>query len=106
MNSELENKINLIKSRIGEKSPIVIKNFLIGSGVEIQCAIIYVNGISNKEFIDRDILKPLMIYAKEDFNGKSDLADYLSKKYITSSNTQVDLNIDTAINSLKRGKQR
>jgi len=104
MSFELENQVNSIKSKIGEKSPIVVKNILIGSGVEIQCAIIYVNGIASKEFIDRDILKPLMIYAKEDFNDKSNLADYLSKKYITSSNTQVDSNIDAAINSIKRGK--
>lgn len=104
MNSDLEDRIDSIKNKIGEKSPIIIKNFLIGSVVEIQCAIIYVNGITSKELIDRDILKPLMIYAKEDFSGKPDLADYLSKKFITSSNTQVDSNIDTAINSLKRGK--
>lgn len=104
MNLDLENRINSIKTRIGEKSPIVIKNILIGTGVELECAVIFVNGITNKELVDNDILKPLMINAKEEFGSKPNLAEYLSKKYITSSNTQVQSDLDIAINALKRGK--
>jgi len=104
MNIDLENKIDSIKSRIGEKSPIVIKNFLIGTENELECAVIYVNGITNKEFIDRDILKPLMIYAKEDLGSKANLAEYLSKKYITSSSTNITIDLNNVIDAIKRGK--
>lgn len=93
----------LIKGEIGEKSPIIIKDLLIGTGTPVEAILIYVNGLVDKNIIDRDILKPLLLSINENLIGKPNLADYLAKKYIAMSNTAVQKNLNEAIINIKRG---
>lgn len=99
----LKNYIELIKNEIGPKSPIVIKHILIGKGQSIDAALIYVNGLVSKDIIDRDILKPLMLYVDENLTTIYNIADYIAKKYIAMSNTTIMSNVNEAIINIKRG---
>jgi hypothetical protein len=99
----LRNYIELIKREIGPKSPLVIKHILIGKEQPIDAAFVYVNGLVNKDIIDRDILQPLMLHVNENLSGKQNVADYLAKKYIAMSNTTVQCNLNEAIINIKRG---
>ncbi|MGE5627150.1 MAG: spore germination protein [Solirubrobacterales bacterium] len=101
---DLQSTVNMIKQDIGEKSPLVARDFLIGSENFRKCTIFYVGVIADKNIVDRDILKPLMIYAKENFMGREKLPEYLVEKYITTGNVVVEKNIETAVEALKRGK--
>lgn len=101
---DLEENIKIFIDKIGIKNPPVIKKFFIGKGEPIRAAIIYMNGISNKNIIDRDILKPLMINVKEDIFHSKELPTYLCERYIYMSDTYVEEDIDNAVNSVKRGK--
>lgn len=49
-----------ISGRLGKNSDIIIREFVIGSLHQINGAIIYVDGMVDKNQIDRDILAPLM----------------------------------------------
>lgn len=99
----LGNYIALIKGEIGEKSPIIIKHLLFGIDKPIEAVLIYVNGLVDKNIIDRDILKPLLLSINENLSGRPELADYLAKKYIAMSNTTVQKNLNEAIINIKRG---
>jgi len=103
-NGDLSGNIDLIREGLGAQSPMVIKHFYIGRDQPLEAVIIYVNGLVNKDIIDRDILNPLMIHIGENLNGKANIGDYLCKRYISMSNTLVELDLNTVINHLKRGK--
>jgi len=103
-NGDLNGNIDLIRDELGKQSPIVVKHFYIGADQPLEAAIIYVNGIANKDIIDRDILNPLMIHIEENLNGKANIGDYLCKRYISMSNTLVELELNVVISNLKRGK--
>lgn len=102
--SNLEENIKIFIDRIGIKNPPVIKKFFIGKNEPIRAAIIYMNGIANKNIIDRDILKPLMVNVEEDAFNHKELSIYLCERYICMSDTYVEKDIDKAVNNIKRGK--
>ncbi|MBX4264703.1 spore germination protein [Clostridium estertheticum] len=103
-NGDLNGNIDLIRNGLGKQSPIVVKHFYIGSDQPLEAAIIYVNGIADKDIIDRDILNPLMIHIGENLNGRANIGDYLCKRYISMSNTLVESDLNGVVNHLKRGK--
>ena len=103
-NSKIDERIEFIRQNIGVKSPLITKKFFIGNEYKLDAVIIYVNGISDKTIIDRDILYPLMINVNEDLRDKDNISDYICKKYISMSNTMPDTNYDNAVTMLKRGK--
>ncbi|MGV8984206.1 spore germination protein [Clostridium sp.] len=101
---DLSGNIDLIRDKLGVQSPVVVKHFYIGVDQPLEAAIIYVNGITDKSIIDRDILSPLMIHINENLNGKANIGEYLCKRYISMSNTLVELDLEVVVNYLKRGK--
>jgi len=103
-NGDLDGNIDFIRNELGAQGPMVVKHFYIGIDKPLEAAIIYVNGLVNKDIIDRDILNPLMIHIGENLNGKANIGDYLCKRYISMSNTLVESDLNVVINHLKRGK--
>ncbi|MCB2352835.1 spore germination protein [Clostridium estertheticum] len=103
-NGDLTGNIDLIRNGLGTQSPMVVKHFYIGTDKPLEAVIIYVNGLVNKDIIDRDILNPLMIHIGENLNGKENIGDYLCKRYISMSNTLVETDLNVVMNHLKRGK--
>lgn len=99
----LENYKALIKGEIGDKSPIIFKHILLGKDKPVEAMLIYVNGLADKNILDRDILKPLLLSINENLNGRPNLVDYLAKKYVAMSNTAVQTNLNEAIINIKRG---
>lgn len=102
--SSLEESINIFTDKLGSKNPPIIKKFFIGKNRPTQAAIIYMDGIINKDIIDRDILKPLMVNVEEDISNYEEVSNYLCERYIYMSNTYVEKDIDKVIDSIKRGK--
>ncbi|WP_055668833.1 spore germination protein [Desnuesiella massiliensis] len=100
---KIENRIQEILKQIPSATPVVRK-FLIGNKETIHGVIIYLDNIVDKNIIDRDILRPLMIDIKEDLNKNPNIAYYLIEKHIAISNATVDTDIQRACYNLKRGK--
>lgn len=102
--SSLDENIKNFTCKLGIKNPPIIKKFFIGKNSPTQAAIIYMNGITNKDIIDRDILKPLMVNIEEDISEYEEVSSYLCERYIYMSNTFVEKDIDKVIDNIKRGK--
>ncbi|AJD30056.1 MULTISPECIES: spore germination protein [Clostridium] len=100
----LQDKINSIKTLVGGKNNLIIKDFIVCKKSNMEAALLYINGLANNETIDRDILKPLMFYIEEDLSSTNNLDEILCKKYISLSNTSLEQDINQAVFHLKRGK--
>ncbi len=70
----------------------------------MRVAIIYINGLANKDIIDRDIMHPLMFKIQEEFIDSINMDYYLCRKYIAVSNTFVETELSKSVENIKRGK--
>ncbi|NFE79846.1 spore germination protein [Clostridium sporogenes] len=102
--NSLQDKINSIKTLIGEKNDLIVKEFIICKTSNMEAVLLYINGLTNNQVIDRDILKPLMFNITEDLSIIDNLEEILCKKYISLSNAFLEEDINKAIFHLKRGK--
>lgn len=105
MQSEnLQKKISEFNTNIGSKSNLITKELFIGQKYPLEAVILYINGLANRVAISRDILNPLMHYVNEDLIDINNIGVYLCKRYISSTNTNVVIDINTACEELKKGK--
>ncbi len=104
MNSiNLKQNIEEISKGLGGQNLTIVRSFYIGRVNPINAAVIYLNGAVQKESIENNILRPLMIGINEKLQLKG-ICDYLIKRYILISNSWVESNPENIINSIKRGK--
>lgn len=101
---DIDKYITIIKSSIGDENQLVVREILIGKKQCLRVAIIYINGLANKDIIDRDIMHPLMFQIEEEFIDSINIDYYLCSKYIAVSNTFVEININKVVENIKRGK--
>jgi hypothetical protein len=103
------NTINLrlniqeISKALGDQNLIMVRSFYIGSVNPINAAVIYLNGLVNKESIENNALKPLMTGVNEKLQPKG-ICDYLIKRYILISNSWIESNLENIVKMIKRGK--
>lgn len=102
--NEFDNNINSIKALVGNPTELLIRNFIIGKRTHIDATIIYMNGLVEKDIIDRDILAPLMLHVDEDIKSIPQLEDYICRKYITVSDVKLSTDINNVVLNIKRGK--
>lgn len=102
--SKLNEKIITLTNEIGDKNKVVVKKFYLGKSTNMQGAVIYINGIVNKEIVDRDIIKPLMTEVQENILEHKDPCTYLCEKYIYASDVNIEININKAISAIREGK--
>ncbi|WPC42463.1 spore germination protein [Clostridium sp. JS66] len=100
----LQQNLDNIKNLMGNGMELVTKSFVIGNKNPVEASIIYVNGLVNKDMIDKDILSPLMLHVQEDLSNIPQIEEYVCKKYIIMSNTQLETDINKAVDAIKRGK--
>jgi spore germination protein KA len=100
----IQDSVNEIKNLTGNPSELVTRNLIIGKETSIEAVVIYINGLADKNIIDRDILTPLMIHADEDFINIKNVDDYIFRKYITVGNSNIETDINKAVEGIKRGK--
>lgn len=104
LENSYRDQINFIINEIGKKNPIIIKDFYIGKTEPLNASVIYINGLSNKDIIDRDILTPLMLHVHEILTPKEDIPNYLAKSYIAMCSTVIETDINNVILAIKEGK--
>ncbi|GIM28223.1 spore germination protein [Clostridium polyendosporum] len=70
LSDSLVENLNTIRSDLGNSSDIVIREFIIGEEEKVKAAVIYVDGLIDKDFVQKFILKTLMIeIRKVDLRG-------------------------------------
>lgn len=101
--STYQDNIEKVKCSLGAGVQLVVKNFIIGTNEEVKGSVLYINGLANKEVIDRLILQPLMLHVNDKIKNIKALSD-LCEKYLTISNEEIHLDISNGIVELQRGK--
>ncbi|BCS80642.1 spore germination protein [Anaerocellum diazotrophicum] len=56
--TSIDNNLNYLKEVLIDNDDIVIREFLAG---DVKCATVFVDGLVNREIIDRDVIKHLMV---------------------------------------------
>lgn len=99
----LSSKVDYLMNCLGTDGEIVVKTFITGKEKPVQAAVIYTNGLADKNMIDRDILNPLMLMVNEKLSTDSQLAAYLANRYIVISNIQIVNTPGECISEIKKG---
>ncbi|MBU3178693.1 spore germination protein [Clostridium estertheticum] len=83
-NESINSKINNMINVLGPSAPIKFKNIAIGKNPSIQGAIIYIDGLVDKNVINRDILNPLMLQIHTSITLDNNTSRFLCSNYITA----------------------
>lgn len=82
----LAESIKKIKTETNESGDVVIRSFTFGANHEIECALVFIDGLVNSEIINDDIIRPLMFGSLRDFAVPEDrkgLASRAAKTLLT-----------------------
>ncbi|MBU3191484.1 spore germination protein [Clostridium bowmanii] len=99
----IDSKINTIINAIGTSTPTKVKRISIGKNPSIQGAIIYIDGLVDKNIINRDILNPLMIQINSSIELNMDTASFLCSNYITADCSFIKGNTEEVCKPIKNG---
>ncbi len=84
ISSNLNKNLKIIKNILGENPDVIIKEFALGCSKDVKAALILIDGITNRELIDLNILKPLMYDSRLDFTGIKANAQKVSEALLSS----------------------
>jgi len=99
----IDSKINSILNILGPSAPIKVKNIAIGKNPSIKGAIIYIDGLVDKNIINRDILNTLMIQIPSSITLNSDTPNFLCSNYITAECSFIKGNTEEVSKKIKNG---
>lgn len=69
--SSLELNVSLLKRRLGGSDDVVFRDFRIGNASALRAAVVFIDGLTNKDQLQRDLLTPLMIFAQHTEQAES-----------------------------------
>ena len=99
----IDSKINTIINALGPSAPIKVKKISIGKDPSIQGAIIYIDGLVDKNIINRDILNPLMLEIRSPIELNSNTPSFLCSTYITADCSIIKDNTVEVSKNIKNG---
>ncbi|MBU3143661.1 spore germination protein [Clostridium sp. CF012] len=99
----IDSKITTIINVLGASAPNKVKRISIGKNPPIQGAIIYIDGLVDKNIINRDILTPLMIEIRSSIVLNNDTPSFLCSNYITADCTFIKGNTVEVSKNIKNG---
>ncbi|MCI1996578.1 MAG: spore germination protein [Clostridium luticellarii] len=102
-NFSINSNIQKIIDGLGNTDTIIKRFFEIGDKSPIQAVLLYVNSLADRESINSNILKPLMLCTNDKISLSSDICTIICKRYITSSSTSIERDVNKAVFALKRG---
>lgn len=62
---DLDDNVEMLKMRIGSSDDVVFREFKVGNATELRATIVFVDGLTNKDQLQRDLMAPLMIFARQ-----------------------------------------
>lgn len=99
----IDSKIGTIIISLGQSAPIKVKKISIGKNPSIQGAIIYIDGLVDKNVINRDILNPLMLQIPSSITLDNNTSSFLCSNYITAECSFIKDNIEQVSKEIKNG---
>lgn len=99
----IDSKITTITNALGSSAPIKVKIISIGKNPSIQGAIIYIDGLVDKNIINRDILNSLMLQIPSSIELNMDTQRFLCSNYITADCSFIKGNTEEVSKYIKNG---
>lgn len=104
LSDELAENLKLIRQSVGGSSDVIIREFAFGPKRSVSAALIFVDGLSNTEIIDRCIIEPLMYDAKFSEPEKdSDFIGEIERNMLSVSETNEADTVDGVIEGFLAG---
>lgn len=102
LKSNLNTNVDIISSNIPLnynfiKRELVIKN-------EVSCVILYISNLVKQEYIENNIISPLLFHVQSPIDNIINKAEFIAKKFIISSEIQVTKDVSLIASELMHGK--
>jgi len=65
LSPDIRKNIARLKATLGGSDDIVFREFKINNASELEAALIFIDGLTNKDHLQRDLLAPLMLFANQ-----------------------------------------
>jgi spore germination protein KA len=90
LSKNLDENLNNIRNILGQSNDVIIHKFKLGSHKNLDSAVIYIEGLVEKNLVNQDILRPLMVYMQmvEDDTKRqpSNILAFLQTSVLTTGN--------------------
>ncbi|MFW6288108.1 MAG: spore germination protein [bacterium] len=101
LKEKLEENLQLIDDIIGYSDDVVVRKFRLGNKLGIKAAIIFIDGLIDKQVINESILKPLLIeeFSEEETENLADddIVRFIEENTITINELEIVEDLDKAI---------
>ena len=67
---DLEENLARLKEIVGQSDDVVFRRFKIGNVSELDATVIYIDGMVSKDQLQRDLLSPLMLFARQTYRAE------------------------------------
>jgi spore germination protein KA len=104
ISGNLTEVINTIKNETVESNDVIVREFFIGGDQDLNCAIVFVDGMANVRVINDDVIKPLLFEFKEnELKDKDSIINYVVKSIISINEIEVVEKLSDAMNGFLNG---
>lgn len=108
LSKNLEGNLQILRDTLGQSSDVVIRDMKISSNSNVDAAVIYIDGLVDRNLVNHDILQPLMFnlqVIKDNVSQKhSSLIDFIKSSVLTVGQISGTENIDIVISGILSGK--
>lgn len=102
LTNNLEGNIKMISANIPANFNFINREVIIKG--ETRCIVLYISNLSNEEYIENNVIHPLLFYIQSPINNVSSKTDYISKRVIASSNIKITQDVEVISDELKHGR--
>jgi spore germination protein KA len=103
--TSLEANLAYIQQEVPASPDRIIRRFFIGFNHEVEAALVYIDGLTDKRQIENNILRPLMTESRKlEINGNlATNIEFFQKKLITAGDVQAENSPEKALISMLAG---
>lgn len=103
LSESLENNLNTLKGIIGSSSDIIIRRFSFRAKKNIQAALIFIEGLIDKNLVNENIMKPLMFNINYLYNEEIDNIQYVESTLLSVGEIEKISSVNKIIDSYLSG---
>jgi len=107
LSKKLEGNIQILREALGQSSDVIIRDMKINSNSNVDAAVVYIDGLVDRDLLNRDILQPLMfnlqLIRDNVSQNRSNLIDFIKSRVLTVGQITETEDIDRVIADVLTG---